>query len=56
MKTRFVEAHQPIQPGFERIGQGVGVLANDEVSFLQAENALGFNAEWSQALFRSRFA
>src|SRR5581483_9892573 len=55
MKLGLAKTYQPPQPRSERVRQGVGVLADDEMALLQPQNALGLHAEGLQPKFRSCF-
>ena len=48
----MLTAHMRI--GLEGIGEAVGILAHDEMPFLQAQHALRLDPEGTQALRRSR--
>jgi hypothetical protein len=45
----FVETDHRPEPGFERVGQGIGVLPDDQVAFLQAQDALRLDAKGTKA-------
>src|SRR5262249_22742313 len=45
VELRLAEAHHSLQPRTKRIRQSVRVLADDQVSFLQPQDALCLDAE-----------
>src|ERR1035438_3473862 len=49
-EERLVQVHRPAGICLERIGQAGGVLAHDEMTLLQAQHPLRFDAERPQAL------
>ena len=46
---RLLLCQRPIHAGFDRVGEAVGVLADNDVALLQTQNALRLDAERLQA-------
>jgi hypothetical protein len=44
-EERLLHAHRPTHARFERIGEVVGVLRDDDVSFFETQHTLGFDTE-----------
>ncbi|OIQ88070.1 hypothetical protein GALL_300770 [mine drainage metagenome] len=45
---RLVAGQRPVQPDFQRLGEPVGIVANDEMAHFQAQQALRIDAERSE--------
>ncbi len=49
-EERLVHTERPRRADLERIRQAIGVLADDDVSLLQTQHSLGFDAERADAV------